>query len=108
MFQAESVRDEAFGCDWVGTPIQFQRCLVFIMATANKGFQLTAGKFVQLSNLTAMNVGRINILYYFFHWSTAPSGSCFFRFESSLSHSEMLHSVGLFWTSDQPETGNST
>jgi hypothetical protein len=63
MFQAESVRDAAFGCDWVGTPIPFQRCLMFVIATANKEFQLTAGKFVPVSNLTMMNVGRINILY---------------------------------------------
>jgi len=56
MFQAESVRDAAFGCDWVGTAIPFQRCLMFIIATANKGFQLTAGKFVPVSNVTMMNV----------------------------------------------------
>jgi hypothetical protein len=56
MFQAESVRDAAFGCNWVGTPIQFQICLVFIIATANKGFQLSAGKFVPLSNVTTLNV----------------------------------------------------
>jgi hypothetical protein len=56
MFQAESVRDAAFGCDWVGTAIPFQRCLMFIIATANKGLQLTAGKFVPVSNFTAMNV----------------------------------------------------
>jgi hypothetical protein len=56
MFQAESVRDAAFGCDWVGTPIQFQRSLVFIIATTNKEFHLTAGKFVPVSNVTAMNV----------------------------------------------------
>ena len=57
MLQAESVRDAAFGCDWVGTPIPFQRCLMFIIATANKAFQLTAGKFVPVSNLTTINVG---------------------------------------------------
>jgi hypothetical protein len=56
MFQAESVRDAAFGCNWVGAPIQFQRCLMFIIATANKEFQLTAGKFVPVSNVTMMNV----------------------------------------------------
>jgi len=65
MFQAESVRDAAFGCEWVGTPISFQRCLMLIIATANKGFRLTAGKFVPVSNLTMMNVSRINILHYF-------------------------------------------
>ena len=56
MLQAESVRDAAFGCDWVGTPIPFQRCLVFIIATANKDFQLTAGKFVRVLNVTTLNV----------------------------------------------------
>ena len=61
MFQAESVRDAAFGCDWVGTPIPFQRCLMFTIATANKGFQLTAGKFVPVSNVTMMNVCNIYI-----------------------------------------------
>jgi len=56
MFQADSVRDAALGCDWVGTPLPFQRCLMFIIATANKSFQLTAGKFVPVSNLTMINV----------------------------------------------------
>jgi hypothetical protein len=60
MLQAESVRDAAFGCDWVGTPIPFQRRLVFIIAAANKEFQLTAGKFVPVSNVTTMNV-RIHV-----------------------------------------------
>jgi hypothetical protein len=36
LFQAENVRDAAWGCDWIGTPVQLQRCLVFIIATANK------------------------------------------------------------------------
>jgi hypothetical protein len=56
IFQAESVRDAAFGCDWVGTDIPFQRCLMYITATGNKVFQLTAGKFVPVSNVTALNV----------------------------------------------------
>jgi hypothetical protein len=61
IFQAESVRDAAWGCDWVGTPVPFQRCLAFIIATANKEFTLTAGKFVPVSNSTMMNV-RTHIL----------------------------------------------
>jgi len=56
MFQAERVRDAAFWCNWVGTAIPFQRSLMFIIAAANKGFQLTAGKFVPVSNVTMMNV----------------------------------------------------
>jgi len=74
MFQAESVRDAAFGCDWVGSPLPFQLCLIFIIATANKSFQLTAGKFVPVSNVTMMNVGKINILC-LFHESSAAIGS---------------------------------
>ena len=50
------MRDAAFGCEWVGAPIPFQRCLMFIIATSNKEFQLTAGKFVPVSNVTTMNV----------------------------------------------------
>jgi hypothetical protein len=56
MLQAESVRHAAWGCDWVGTPIPFQRCLIFIIATASKEFRLTAGKFVPVSNKTMINV----------------------------------------------------
>ena len=50
------MRDAAFGCEWVGTAIPFQRCLIFIIATASKGFQLTAVKFVPVSNVTILNV----------------------------------------------------
>jgi len=50
------VRDAAFGCDWVGTPISFHRSLMFIIATANKVFQLTAGNFVPESKVTMLNV----------------------------------------------------
>jgi hypothetical protein len=50
------VSDAAWGCDWIGTPVSFQRCLVFIIASANKGFTLTAGKFVPVSNNTMLNV----------------------------------------------------
>ena len=48
--------DAAFGCDWVGTAIPFQRSLMLIIAAANKGFQLTAGKFAPVSNVTTINV----------------------------------------------------
>jgi hypothetical protein len=54
------VKDAAWGCDWVGTPVSFQRCLVFIIATANKEFTLTAGKFAPMSNSTLMNVRILN------------------------------------------------
>jgi hypothetical protein len=63
LFQAANVRDAAWGCDWVGTPVPFQRCLAFIIATANKEFTLTAGKFVPVCNSTMMNVRIFLVLY---------------------------------------------
>jgi hypothetical protein len=50
------VRDAAWSCDWVGTPVEFQRCVILIIAMANKVFTLTAGKFVPVSKETMMNV----------------------------------------------------
>jgi len=61
IFQAESVRNAAWACDWVGTPVPFQRCLVFIIVTANKEFTLTAGKFVPVCNKTMMNVRLLTV-----------------------------------------------
>jgi hypothetical protein len=58
ILQAEGVRDAAWGCDWVGTPVPFQRCLAIIIATANKEFTLTAGKFVPVTNKTMMHVSK--------------------------------------------------
>lgn len=64
--QAESVTDEVWSCDWVGTPVPFQRCLVFIMATANKEFTLTAGKFVPVCNKTMMNMMNQSASFFMF------------------------------------------
>jgi hypothetical protein len=59
MFQAESVSDAAWGCDWIGTPVSFQRCLIFIIATARREFTLTAGKFASVSRETMLKVSFI-------------------------------------------------
>jgi 7tm Odorant receptor. len=56
IFQGERVRDAAWSCDWVGTPVEFQRSIIFIIAMADKVFTLTAGKFVPVSKETMMNV----------------------------------------------------
>ena len=56
MLQAESVRDAAWGCEWVGTPVPFVRSLSIIINMANKEIVLTAGKFVPVSKATMMNV----------------------------------------------------
>ena len=56
VFQAQTVGFTAWSCDWIGTPVPFQRCLVFIIAEANNEFTLTAGKFVPVSKTTMLNV----------------------------------------------------
>jgi hypothetical protein len=72
MLQAERVRDAAWGCDWVGTPVTFQRCLYFIINIANKEFMLTAGKFVPVSKVT-----MINVRYCFFLFIKTHASSTF-------------------------------
>jgi hypothetical protein len=57
--QASSIRDAVWKTDWVGTPVSFQRCLVFIIAVAGKKFSLTAGKYVPVSNNTLLNVRKL-------------------------------------------------
>jgi hypothetical protein len=54
--QAERVSDAAWGCDWVGTPLPFMRCVSFVIKMANKEIVLTAGKCVPVSKSTMMNV----------------------------------------------------
>jgi hypothetical protein len=69
------VKEAAWGCDWVGTPVPFQRCLVFIIATANKHFTLTAGKFVPVSNVTMMSVSISLAVFTMCSQSTCTLGS---------------------------------
>ncbi|XP_023706094.2 odorant receptor 2a-like [Cryptotermes secundus] len=64
--QAERVRDAAWGCDWVGTPLPFMRCLSFIIKMANKEFVLTAGKFVPVSKATMMNMMQESVSLFMF------------------------------------------
>ena len=63
MLQAESVRFAAYGYYWVGTAISFQRCLMFIIATANKKFYLTAEMFVPVDNATMLYVCMYVCMY---------------------------------------------
>jgi len=71
MLQAESVREAAWGCEWVGTPVPFVRSLSFIINIANKGILLTAGKIVPVSKATLMNVR------YYFRCGYKPVESLF-------------------------------
>ena len=50
------MREAAWGCEWVGTPVPFVRSLSFIINMANKEILLTAGKFVPVSKATLLNV----------------------------------------------------
>jgi hypothetical protein len=59
--QAESLSDAAWGTDWIGTPVSFQRCMLFIIATARREFALTAGKFVSVSRETMLKVRFITL-----------------------------------------------
>ncbi|KAJ4437156.1 hypothetical protein ANN_17291, partial [Periplaneta americana] len=54
--QADRVRDAAWNCDWVGTPVCFQRALSILMTCANKEIIMTAGNCVPVSKETMMNV----------------------------------------------------
>ncbi|GFG31093.1 hypothetical protein Cfor_00699, partial [Coptotermes formosanus] len=54
--QVERVRDAAWGCDWVGTPLHFQKSIRVIISSANKECILTAGKFVPVTVRTMVNV----------------------------------------------------
>jgi hypothetical protein len=71
MLQAESVRDAAWGCEWVGTPVPIVRSLSFVINMTNKEIVLTAGKFVPVSKATLMNVR------YFFRCCCRPAESLF-------------------------------
>jgi hypothetical protein len=57
------VKDAAWGCDWVGTPLPFTRCLSFVIKMASKEIKLTAGKFVPVSKATMMNVRYYFVFY---------------------------------------------
>ena len=45
---------------------------------------------------------------FFYHGATVLVGQGLLIVEDSWSHSDTLHSVGLLWTSDQPDAETST
>jgi hypothetical protein len=71
MLQVESVKEAAWGCQWVGTPVPFVRSLSFIINIANMEILITAGKFVPVSKATMMNVR------YYFRCGYKPVESLF-------------------------------
>ncbi|XP_069688265.1 odorant receptor Or2-like [Periplaneta americana] len=64
--QGERVRDAAWSCDWIGTPVSFQRSLSLVIASANKEFILTAGKCVPVSKQTMLNMIQESISLFMF------------------------------------------
>ena len=78
--QVERVREAVWDSGWVGSALPFQRCLIFVITSTNKTFQITAGKFVPVSNKTMMNV-RIKGLFkkyptWFFPLKLMRHGRC--------------------------------
>ncbi|KAJ4437146.1 hypothetical protein ANN_17281 [Periplaneta americana] len=53
--RALRIRDAVWDCDWVGTPVSFQRSLAIMIACANQEVVMTAGKIVPISKQTIMN-----------------------------------------------------
>ncbi|KAJ9585801.1 hypothetical protein L9F63_002392, partial [Diploptera punctata] len=64
--QAQLVSQAAYSSDWVGIPVQIQRNISFVIASANKEIYLTAGKFVPASRATMLNVINQTISYLMF------------------------------------------
>ncbi|XP_069688278.1 odorant receptor coreceptor-like [Periplaneta americana] len=62
----ESVSNAAISSDWVGTPVSFQKCISFMIAISNRGFTLTAAKFVPVSNSTLMSMINESISLFMF------------------------------------------
>ena len=48
------------------------------------------------------------VAFFFYHIATIPVGQGFLIVQDSRSHSDTPHSVGLLWTSDQPDAEPST
>ena len=55
-FQSEKLRDAVWACEWIGTPLPFQKS-VMIVLRATKEFTLNAGKIIPLSRHTKQAVG---------------------------------------------------
>ena len=58
VLQAESIREAAWMCDWVGAPLSAQKDLILMIAVSTKDFTFTAGKFVAVSRETMMKVSN--------------------------------------------------
>ncbi|KAJ4437149.1 hypothetical protein ANN_17284 [Periplaneta americana] len=64
--QALRIRDAVWDCDWVGTPVSFQRSLAIMIACANQEIVMTAGKFVPISKQTMVNIFQESISLFMF------------------------------------------
>jgi hypothetical protein len=51
---------------------------------------------------------KMNYVYIFYHGATAPMGPGLLIIEESWTHSDTPHSVGLLWTSNQPDAQTSS
>ncbi|XP_021941931.1 uncharacterized protein LOC110840920 isoform X2 [Zootermopsis nevadensis] len=62
----QRIKDAAWGCDWVGTPVSFQKSIRLIISSANKEFTLTAGKIVPVTISTMVNMVNQSVSYFMF------------------------------------------
>jgi hypothetical protein len=67
------VREAAWGCEWVGAPVPFVRCLSFVIVMANKELMLKAGKFVPVCKVTMLNVRYYFTFVQSFTWRVLKS-----------------------------------
>jgi hypothetical protein len=67
----------------------------------------TLNFLMHFSSLRAYYTSRL-ILHFFGHDATAPVGQDLPIIEDSRSHSDIPHSIGLLWTSDQPDSEDCT
>ncbi|XP_069688276.1 odorant receptor 42a-like [Periplaneta americana] len=52
----EAMKNAAWSSDWIGSPVPYQRCILFIMSVSNKGLNFMAGKIVPVTNSTLMGM----------------------------------------------------
>ncbi|KAJ4437148.1 hypothetical protein ANN_17283 [Periplaneta americana] len=64
--QALRIRDAVWDCDWVGTPVSFQRSLAVMISCANQEIVMTAGKFLPVSKQTMVNILQESVSLFMF------------------------------------------
>ncbi|PSN49273.1 Odorant receptor 91 [Blattella germanica] len=56
MQKSKELEEAIWESNWVGAPVVFQQCVLFVGAASSKELKFTAGKFVPMSNNTMLNI----------------------------------------------------